>query len=147
MPNETLDDIGYAFDRAYKAGDKKNADILYQEFNRRKAASSTYKTDPDDAGVENIFGDSNIGKSAGYVARILSQPIYEGLTIANMFAGAPEWAGGHANQLWNSVDYYFNDTLNDAENAQNDKLASELIDAIEDKEQKGEEVHEYGKNS
>ena len=140
MPNETLDDIGYAFDRAYKAGDKKNADILYQEFNRRKAASRTYRKDPDDAGVENIFGDSNIGSVGGIGARILAQPLYEGLTMANMLAGAPEWLGGHANQLWNSVDFYFDDTLNDAVNAQNDKLAGELMDAIEDKEQKGEKV-------
>ena len=140
MPNETLDDIGYAFDKAYKAGDTKNADILYQEFNRRKTASQTYRKDPDNAGVENIFGDSNVGSVAGIGARILAQPIYEGLTIANMIAGAPEWAGGHANQLWNSVDYYFDDDLNNAVNNQNDKLANELVSAIEDKEQKGEEV-------
>ena len=138
----TLPQLKEALQNADAAGRTEDANQLADAYLKLQSQSSSgsYRKDPDDAGVENIFGDSNIGKSAGYVARILSQPIYEGLTIANMVAGAPEWAGGHANQLWNSVDYYFNDTLNDAVNTQNTKIAGQLVEAIDEKIAKGEPV-------
>ena len=138
----TLPQLKEALQNADAAGRTEDANQLADAYLKLQSQSSpgSYRKDPDDAGVENIFGDSNIGKSAGYVARILSQPIYEGLTIANMIAGAPEWAGGHANQLWNSVDYYFDNTLNDAVNAQNTKVAGQLVEAIDEKIAKGEPV-------
>ena len=138
----TLANVKEALINANAEGDEVAATKLADGYLRMKSEMSTnaYSKDPDNAGVENIFGDSNAGSIAGIGARILAQPIYEGLTMANMIAGAPEWLGGHANQLYNSVDYYFDDTINDAVNAQNDKLAKELVTAIEDREQKGEEV-------
>lgn len=138
----TLAEVKDAFLNANAEGDDNASRILADGYLKMKSNmdSSSYKKNPDSAGVENIFGDSNLGKSAGYVARALAQPIYEGLTIANMIAGAPEWAGGHANQLWNSIDYYTDDTLNDAVNAQNEKISGQLADAIHEKISKNEPI-------
>ena len=138
----TLAHVKEALINANAEGDEVAAQKLADGYLRMKSQmeSNAYSKDPDDAGVENIFGDSNIGSVAGIGARILAQPIYEGLTIANMIAGAPEWAGGHANQLWNSVDFYFDDDLNNAVNTQNLKLTQQLADAIHEKVSKGEPV-------
>ena len=122
-------------------GDSETARKIADGYLRMQSQSnSNFKKNSDDAGIENIFGDSNVGKVAGIGARILAQPLYEGLTVANMIAGAPEWAGGHANQLYNSVDYYFDDTLNEAVNTQNTKISTQLADAIHEKVSKGEPI-------
>jgi hypothetical protein len=138
----TLPQIQEALENADAAGRTEDANQLADAYIslQKQSSSGSYKKNPDSAGVENIFGDSNIGKSGGYVARVLAQPIYEGLTVANMLAGAPEWAGGHANQLWNSIDYYMDDTLNEAVNTQNTKIAGQLVEAIDEKIAKGEPV-------
>jgi len=138
----TLPQLQEALQNADAAGRTEDANQLADAYLKlqSQSSSSSYKKNPDSAGVENIFGDSNLGKSAGYVARVLAQPLYEGLTIANMIAGAPEWAGGHANQLWNSIDYYTDDTLNEAVNTQNSKITGQLVEAIDEKIAKGEPV-------
>ena len=136
-----LTQVGNALVKAHAAGDDINGKILADEYRRLESLEQQEpEKSPDDAGIENIFGEGNLAKSAGYVVRALSQPIYEGLTAANVIAEAPQFIGGELTQLWNSADLYFSDESNKLVNEYNELAGKQLADAIRAKEAKGEPI-------
>ena len=71
----SLERVSNALIAAHKADDQVNGPILAQELKRLEALDNQEpEKSPDDAGIENIFGESNIGQTAGAVVRVLAQP-------------------------------------------------------------------------
>ena len=137
----TLERVADALEQAYAAGDDVNGQILADEYRRLEAVNTQEPVkSPNDAGVENIFGDGIIPKAGGYVVRALAQPLYEGLTVANVIAEAPQFIGGELTQLWNSADLYFSDDSNKLVNDYNEQAGQQLADAIRAKQAKGEAI-------
>ena len=137
----TLARVADALEQAHAAGDDVNGQILADEYRRLQALETQKpRVSPNDAGVENIFGDGVIPKAGGYVVRALAQPLYEGLTAANVIAEAPQFIGGELTQLWNSADLYFSDESNKLVNDYNEQAGQQLADAIRAKQAKGEPI-------
>jgi len=137
----TLARVADALEQAHAAGDDVNGQILADEYRRLQAIETQKpRVSPNDAGVENIFGDGVIPKAGGYVVRALAQPLYEGLTAANVIAEAPQFIGGELTQLWNSADLYFSDESNKLVNEYNELAGQQLADAIRAKQAKGEPI-------
>lgn len=137
----TLARVADALEQAHAAGDDVNGQILADEYRRLQALETQKpRVSPNDAGVENIFGDGVIPKAGGYVVRALAQPLYEGLTAANVIAEAPQFIGGELTQLWNSADLYFSDESNKLVNDYNELAGQQLADAIRAKQAKGEPI-------
>jgi hypothetical protein len=133
--------VADALEQAHAAGDDVNGQILADEYRRLQALETQKpRVSPNDAGVENIFGDGVIPKAGGYVVRALAQPLYEGLTAANVIAEAPQFIGGELTQLWNSADLYFSDESNKLVNEYNEQAGQQLADAIRAKQAKGEPI-------
>ena len=134
----SLSEIEDALKNADAAGRTEDANKLADIY--IKMQNETPKTDPNEAGVENLFGDDNgIAGGVGNVgARILAQPAYEGIVTANVAAEAPAFVAGPLNQIWNSVDFYFDKDFNDVYKEQNLKdrtlLADEISKKIENNE-------------
>lgn len=134
----SLSEIQEALTNADAAGRTEDANKLADLY--IKMQNETPKTDPNEAGVENLFGDDNgiLGDVGNVGARVLAQPAYEGLVTANVVAEAPAFVAGPLNQIWNSVDYYFDDDFNDVYKEQNLKdrtlLADEISKKIENNE-------------
>ena len=137
----TLARVADALEQAHAAGDDVNGQILADEYRRLQALGTQKpRVSPNDAGVENIFGDGVIPKAGGYIVRALAQPLYEGLTAANVIAEAPQFIGGELTQLWNSADLYFSDESNKLVNDYNEQAGQQLADAIRAKQAKGEPI-------
>ena len=134
----SLSEIQEALTNADAAGRTEDANKLADLY--IKMQNETPKTDPNEAGVENLFGDDNgiLGDVGNVGARVLAQPAYEGLVTANVLAEAPAFVAGPLNQIWNSIDFYFDDDFNDVYKEQNLKdrtlLADEISKKIENNE-------------
>ena len=134
----SLSEIENALKNADAAGRTEDANKLADLY--IKMQNETPKTDPNEAGVENLFGDDNgiVGGVGNVGARILAQPAYEGIVTANVAAEAPAFVAGPLNQIWNSVDFYFDKDFNDVYKEQNLKdrtlLADEISKKIENNE-------------
>ena len=134
----SLSEIQEALTNADAAGRTEDANKLADLY--IKMQNETPKTNPNEAGVENLFGDDNgiLGDVGNVGARVLAQPAYEGLVTANVAAEAPAFVAGPLTQIWNSVDYYFDDDFNDVYKEQNLKdrtlLADEISKKIENNE-------------
>ena len=69
----SLAQVGSALEKAHAANDAVNGQILADEYRRLQAVGSQEPAkDPNDAGIENVFGESNIGQTAGAVVRVLA---------------------------------------------------------------------------
>ena len=139
----TLEQIGNSIKKAHELGDIENAKYLVGKYREMEAELSTAKPkDPNEAGVENLFGEDPgvLGTVGNAFARVLSQPIYEGLVAANVLAEAPAFVGRGINQLWNSVDFYMDDDFNNVFNEQNLKNRQKIAGAIKKKQENNEPV-------
>ena len=85
----SLSEIQEALTNADAAGRTEDANQLADLY--IKMQNETPKTNPNEAGVENLFGDDNgiLGDVGNVGARVLAQPAYEGLVTANVVAEAP----------------------------------------------------------
>lgn len=153
MPEEnglSLERIGAAIKKAYQINDMEKAKYLaekYKILEQHEKLVGDIKADKKrhEAGVENLVDeeDTILAPVLNVGARVLAQPLYEGLAKANILLDAPEFISRPVNQLWHSVEFYFDDEVNQLYKDENLKQRKELASKIKEKQANNEPIPKF----